>query len=52
MVLRALPDGDDVQLDSLVRAVKMPVAKLNTLLVQLRLKRKVKFLPGNRVART
>ena len=50
MVLKALPDGDDIHVDSLVRAVKLPVAKVNALLVQLRLKRKVKFLPGNRVA--
>ena len=50
MVLKALPDGDDIHVDSLVRAVKLPVAKVNALLVQLRLKRKVKFLPGNRVS--
>ena len=50
MVLKAMPDGDDIHVDSLVRAVKLPVAKVNALLVQLRLKRRVKFLPGNRVA--
>ena len=50
MVLKALPEGDDVHVDSLVRACKLPVAKVNSLLVQLRLKRRIKFLPGNRVA--
>ena len=50
MVLRALPDEDGTDIDAVARAAGLPIAKTNTLLVQLRLKRRVRFLPGNRVA--
>ena len=51
MVLRALPDEGGTDIDAVARAAGLPIAKTNTLLVQLRLKRQVRFLPGNRVAR-
>ena len=50
MVLRALPDEGGTDIDAVARAAGLPIAKTNTLLVQLRLKRRVRFLPGNRVA--
>ena len=50
MVLRALPDEGGTDIDAVARAAGLSAAKTNTLLVQLRLKRRVKFLPGNRVA--
>ena len=50
MVLRALPDEGGTDIDAVARAAGLPIAKTNTLLVQLRLKRCVRFLPGNRVA--
>ena len=37
-------------LDAVARAAQLPVAKTNALLVALRLKGRVRFLPGNRVA--
>ena len=49
MVLRAVPEAG-AALDAVVRAAGLPAGKVNTLLVQLRLKRRVRFLPGNRVA--
>ena len=50
MVLSALPDEGGTDIDAVARAAGLPIAKTNTLLVQLRLKRCVRFLPGNRVA--
>ena len=49
LVLRNVVE-DHTAIDSVVRACGLPVAKVNSLLVSLRLKRKVKFLPGNRVS--
>ena len=49
MVLRAMPDGETT-IDAVARAAGLPAGKVNSLLVQLRLKRRVRFLPGNRVA--
>ncbi len=48
-VLRAVPDSG-AAIDSVIRASGLPAAKVNSLLVALRLKGKVRFLPGNRVA--
>jgi predicted Rossmann fold nucleotide-binding protein DprA/Smf involved in DNA uptake len=36
--------------DAVARAAQLPVTKTNALLVALRLKGRVRFLPGNRVA--
>ena len=47
-VLRGIGDSP-VSVDAVVRASKLPAARVNSLLVGLRIKRKVKFLPGNRV---
>jgi DNA processing protein len=49
MVLRAVPDGA-TSIDAVVRDSGLPAGKVNSLLVQLRLKRKIRFLPGNRVS--
>ncbi len=49
MVLRAVPDGGTT-VDAVARTAKLPAGKVNALLVQLRIKRRVRFLPGNRVA--
>ena len=48
VVMREIPHGG-ATLDAVSRAAKLPMARLNTLLVGLRLKGRVKFLPGNRV---
>ena len=48
MVLRAL-SGGGCTVDAVAQAVKLPVGRVNSLLVQLRLKRRVRFQPGNRV---
>ena len=50
LVLRELKDTA-LTIDALARAAKLPVGKVNALLVQLRLKRLARFLPGNRVMR-
>jgi len=47
-VLRALPP-EGCAVDVLTRAVGLPAAKVNTILVGLRLKKRVRFLPGDRV---
>ncbi len=49
LVLRQVPTAG-ATLDAVARAVQLPVAKTNALLVALRLKGRVRFLPGNRVA--
>lgn len=49
MILREL-DADGVTLDELVRRTKLPAAKVNALSLSLRLKARVRFFPGNRVA--
>ena len=41
-----------MSVDALVRASGLSAAKTNAMLVALRLKGKLRFLPGNRVART
>ena len=51
MVLRAVPEGG-TSIDAVVRNSGLPAGKVNSLLVQLRLKRRIRFLPGNRVAPT
>ena len=48
MVLRAVPEGGTT-IDAVAREAKLPAGKVNALLVQLRLKRRIRFLPGNRV---
>ena len=49
LVLRQVPVAG-ATLDAVARAAQLPVAKVNALLVALRLKGRVRFLPGNRVA--
>ena len=49
LVLRQVPAAG-ATLDAVARAAQLPVAKTNALLVALRLKGRVRFLPGNRVA--
>lgn len=48
-VLKAVPSGG-VSVDMLIHRAKLPPAKVNGALVSLRLKKKLRFLPGNRVA--
>ena len=48
MVLRAVPEGG-TSIDAVVRDSGLSAGKVNSLLVQLRLKRRIRFLPGNRV---
>lgn len=48
-VLRAVP-GDGAPIDSVARAAQLPISRVNAVLVQLRLKGRIQFLPGNRVA--
>lgn len=48
LVLRAIP-GNGATIDAIGREAKLPAAKVNALLVGLRLKGRVRFLPGNRV---
>ena len=49
LVLRAIPEGG-ATIDMVAREAKLPMEKVNALLVGLRLKGRVRFLPGNRVA--
>ena len=49
LVLRQVPAAG-ATVDAVARAAQLPVAKTNALLVALRLKGRVRFLPGNRVA--
>lgn len=48
-VLNTVPSGG-VSVDMLIHRTKLPPAKVNGALVSLRLKKKLRFLPGNRVA--
>ena len=48
-VLRALP-STGITLDRLACAVKLPSAAVSAAAISLRLKKKVRFLPGNRLA--
>ena len=48
LVLRAIPDSG-ATIDVVAREAKLPMEKVNALLVGLRLKGRVRFLPGNRV---
>ena len=48
LVLRAIPEGG-ATIDAVAREAKLPVGKVNALLVGLRLKGRVRFFPGNRV---
>jgi len=48
LVMRAIPAAGTTT-DAVVRASGLPPSRVNTLLVGLRLKGRVKFLPGNRV---
>lgn len=43
-------DGDGINLDELSRRTKLPIAKVNSLAMSLRIKGFVKFLPGNRIS--
>ena len=43
-------DEDGVTIDELVRKTKLPVDRLNSLVISLRIKGFLRFLPGNRVA--
>lgn len=43
-------DSDGISIDELVRNTKLPVEKVNALVMMLRIKGFVRFLPGNRVA--
>ena len=49
LVLRQVPAAG-ATVDAVARAAQLPIAKANALLVALRLKGRVRFLPGNRVA--
>ena len=49
MVLRSVPEGG-TSIDAVVRDSGLSAGKVNSLLVQLRLKRRIRFLPGNRVS--
>ena len=49
LVLRSIPENG-ATIDAVGRAAKLPAGKVNSLLVGLRLKGRVRFLPGNRVA--
>lgn len=49
IVLRAVPEGG-ATMDSVARASGLGMARVNAVLVGLRLKGRVRFLPGNRVA--
>lgn len=43
-------DGDGISLDELTRRTKLPVERVNSLAMALRMKGFVKFLPGNRIS--
>ena len=43
-------DADGISIDELARETKLPVAKVNALAMELRIKGFVKFLPGNRIS--
>ncbi len=43
-------DGEGVTMEELVRRTKLPAAKVNALCMTLRMKERIRFFPGNRVA--
>ena len=43
-------DDEGVSVDELVRRTKLPVEKVNSLVMSLRIKGFIKFLPGNRIS--
>ena len=43
-------DEEGVSIDELVRETRLPVVKINSIVMTLRVKGFVRFLPGNRVA--
>ena len=43
-------DVEGISIDELVRKTKLPVAKVNALCMTLRLKGRLRYFPGNRVA--
>ena len=43
-------DEDGISMDDLVREVKLPVERVNSTVLSLRIKGFVKFLPGNRIS--
>ena len=43
-------DSDGVSIEELSRLTKLPILKVNSLAMTLRIKGFVKFLPGNRIA--
>ena len=49
MIMREV-DAEGVHMDVLVRRTGLPVEKVNALCMALRLKGRVRFFPGNRVA--
>ena len=49
IVFRNVTDGG-IAVDAVATASQLPISKVNSLLVALRLKGKIRFLPGNRVA--
>ena len=49
LVLRQVQSAGTT-VDAVARAAQLPSAKVNALLVALRLKGRIRFLPGNRVA--
>ncbi len=51
LVLRQVPSAGTT-VDAVARAAQLPSAKVNALLVALRLKGRIRFLPGNRVCCT
>jgi len=49
MVLREIPEGG-IAIDAVTRATGLAAARVNTLVIGLRLKGRLRLLPGNRVA--
>jgi DNA processing protein len=50
-LLAAVPAGEEVHVDALIRATELPAGTVNALLVGLQIKRRVRLLPGGMVAR-
>jgi len=49
MIMREV-DNEGVSMDVLIRRTGLPAEKVNALCMSLRLKGRVRFFPGNRVA--
>jgi len=43
-------DAEGISMDELVRRTKLPAAKINSVCMTLRVKGRIRFFPGNRVA--